>query len=122
MRFAAFQICILTVAIALAMPAAEAGAKPAYVGLWASYPKQCKKPHDGSDSAIRLQVGAYDQFEQHCAFGPVARRGGSWHARATCLSVGEVDSIDKITIWATSQRLTLKWASEKHRLHYVRCR
>jgi hypothetical protein len=102
------------------MSAASAKA-PAYVGKWASKVSRCKLPEDTLDAPVVMTKRAYNQFETHCDFLSVKRLGGAWHAPVSCQVEGSIEK-DKLTIWASSKALSLKWGIAKGRLNYVRCK
>jgi hypothetical protein len=105
--------------------ATVAQAKPlTYVGVWAETAAQCRKriPVEDFNSPVRFTVRGYDQFEQHCTFKSVRAIGNTWVIQARCFATGAAAFNDTATIWTAAKRLTVKWASERSRLNYLRCR
>jgi hypothetical protein len=98
----------------------QASARPLYVGTWALSAAACKLPSDTLDAPVVMAAKSYDQFETHCAFGAVTRKNGSWHTPVNCLVEGAVQR-DRLTIWASAKRLTIRWGAFKKGFNYVRC-
>lgn len=120
---AAFALPNAALAKAKARPKPKpVAAAPAYVGVWAEYAGQCRKPRDGSDSAVRFTLRGYDQFEQHCDLRNIAKVGATFTGLARCRAVGAPTFNDAFTIWTSPGRLTIKWRTETTRLNYLRCR
>lgn len=121
----AFVATLVMPDVALAKLKAKPKPKPpaaaAYVGVWAEYAGQCRKPRDGSDFAVRFTVRGYDQFEQHCDLRNIAKAGAVFTGLARCRSVGAPAFNDAFTIWTSPGRLTIKWRTEANRLNYQRC-
>jgi hypothetical protein len=112
-------------AIAMLAMVTPAAAKPAtYVGVWGETPGQCRKtgPMSGDNSPVRFTAKGYDQWEQHCNFRSVRAVGAGWIIQAKCFATGTRPFTDTATIWTAPRRLTVKWATERTKLNYLRCR
>lgn len=84
-----FRYATPTLLAGILASTAAAAEQPAYVGTWASDPKQCSRDQGMPDAPLILAARRYDQHEAHCTFGRVKKTGpATWQTRASCLVEG----------------------------------
>ena len=106
--------------ILLSVPPADAARRaPAYVGKWASSAAACRS--GDADRILTLRANHYHFFEVDCRFLNITGGRGVWNVRARCSGEG-VTGIERMTIWAAGDRLTIRERAGGTRANYERCR
>ncbi len=67
-----------------------ATAEPSFAGAWAGDKKKCRVSQEVEDAPILLTPKGYDQYETHCTFKTLMKKGRTYTADASCSIQGDI--------------------------------